>query len=74
MCYNTYGVQTVPLLYIIREKSTLTPEVGPDRNITYNPCLPDKAHGTSGSVLEDMIHRTSHANPLYKQDNASGFQ
>ena len=33
----------------------------------------DKAHGTSGSVLEDMIHRTSHTHPLYKQDNASVF-
>ena len=73
ICYNTYGVRTVPLSYIIREKTDVIPETGADAAVTYDPCLPDQAHGSSGSVLEDLIHRTSHTHPLYKQDNASVF-
>ena len=35
VCYNTYGVRTVPLLYIIRETVDVTPETGADPNVTY---------------------------------------
>ena len=73
LCYNTFGVHTVPLSYIICTEVDVTPETGADAEITLDPCLPDKAHGTSGSVLEDMTHRTSHTHLLYKQDNASVF-
>ena len=73
ICYNTFSVRVVPLLYILRETVDVTPEVGVDRTIVYDPCLPDKAQGISGSVLEDLIHRTSHTHPLYKKDNAMVF-
>ena len=73
VCYNTFGVRTVPLSYIIREKTDVVPETGTDAAVTYDPCVPDKAHGSSGSVLDDLIHRTSHTHPLYKQDNATVF-
>ena len=73
VCYNTSVLRTVPLLYDIREKDEVTPETGEDANITYDPCLTDKAHGTSGSILEDLTHRTSHTHHLYKQDNATLF-
>ena len=72
-CYNTFGVRTVPLSYIIRDKIEVTPEIGTDANVTYDPCLRDKAHGTSGSVLDDMIQCTSHTHSLYIRDNASVF-
>ena len=63
----------MPFSYIIRDKIEVTPEIETDANITYDPCLRNKSHGTSSSVLEDMIHRTSHTHPLYKQDNAPVF-
>ena len=73
VCYNTFGVRKVPLLYIIRENVEVTLETGNDATVTYDPCLPNKAHGSSGSVLEDLILRTSHSHPLFKQDNATVF-
>ena len=73
VCYNTFGVRLVPLSYIIRDKVEVTPETGADPNATYDPCLQDKAHGASGSVLEDLIQRTSHSHALYKKDNGKVF-
>ena len=73
VCYNTFGVRTVPLTYIIREKVEVTPETGNDASVTYDPCLTNKAHGASGSILQDLIHRTSQAHPLFKQYNATVF-
>ena len=66
VCCNTFRVYTVPLAYIIREKVEVTPETGTDADVTYDSCLPDKAHGTSCSILNDIIHCTSHAYLLYK--------
>ena len=49
------------------------PETEVDPDVTYDPCLLNKAHGSSGSILDDMIQRTSHAHPLFKQDNVTVF-
>ena len=73
VCYNTFGVRIVPLLYVIRDVVDVTPETGTDPDVTYDPCLTNKAHANSGSVLEDMIRRTSHTHALFKQDNATVF-
>ena len=58
---------------MIRDVVDVTPETGTDPDVTYDPCLENKAHGKSGSVLEDMIRRTSHTHALFKQDNATVF-
>ena len=73
VCYNNFGVRIVPLLYVICDVVDVTPETGTDPDVTYDPCLTNKAHGNSGSVLEDMIRRTSHTHALFKQDNATVF-
>ena len=70
VCYNTFGVRNLPLLYVIRVMVEVTLETGNYPNVTYDPCLPNKAHGLSGSVLEDLINRTSHSHQFFKQDNA----
>ena len=59
------------LPYIIRETVDVTPESSANPNVTYDPCLPDKAHGASSYVLKDLILCTAHYHPLYKQDNAA---
>ena len=53
--YNTYGVRKAPLLYVIRDSVEVTPESGADPNVVYDPLEANKAHGNSGSVLEDLI-------------------
>ena len=70
VCYNTFGVRIVPLLYVICDAVDVTPETGADPYVTYDPCLTNKAHGNS---VEDMIRRTSHTHALFKQDNATVF-
>ena len=37
---------------------------------TYDPLEANNAFGSSGSVLEDLIKRSSHDHTLYKTDNA----
>jgi len=71
--YATFGVRKVPLLYVIRDSVAVTPELGPDTNVTYDPLIALKAYGSSGSILEDLINRSSHDHPLFKNDNATVF-
>ena len=33
VCYNTFGMRTVPLSYIIRDKVEVTPEIEADANL-----------------------------------------
>jgi hypothetical protein len=64
--FNTYGIRKAPLLYIIRDKSE-TPTEADD------PLTPGFAYGLSGSVLNELIKRLDHSDPLYKSDNATVY-
>ncbi len=63
---STFGVRTIPLSYIIRDSATVTPEVD-------DPLEAGASFGTSGSVLGDLIARSSHTHVLFKQDNSQVF-
>ena len=68
--YASFGVRKVPLLNVIRNNLAVTPEMGEDVEGTYDPLQEEKSFGSSGSVLEDLIARSSHDRPLFKSDNA----
>ena len=53
----------------------ILPETRPagDTTTEVDPLLPDKSFGINGSVLDDLIARFSHVNPLYKTDNAKVY-
>ena len=74
-CNNTFGVRKAPLSYVIRDSVKVTPETRPigDTTTKIDPLLAGKAHGSSGSVLEDLKLRLSHTHPLFKTDNAKVF-
>ena len=74
-CNNTFGVRKAPLAYVIRENVEVLPETRPIGDLTtkIDPLLTGKAHGDSGSVLEDLKLRLSHSHPLFKTDNAKVF-
>lgn len=57
-----FGVRGIPLTYIIREKVAVTAHAD-------DPFLPGKLHGSSESILEDLVSRCDHTHPLYKTDN-----
>ena len=61
--YRTYGVRTCPISYVIRESPQVEPEIN-------DPLGPGQCFGRSGSVLEELILRLNHTDPLYKTDNA----
>ena len=76
--YHSFGVRKVPLTYVIREKVVVDPEAPPaggaaDPDTSYDPLETGKPYGSSGSVLEDMIKRSSHSHPLFKSDNATVY-
>lgn len=71
--YSSFGVRKVPLLYVIRENVGVVPEDGNDLDTVYDPLMPNKAFGSSGSILDDLINRSSHTHPLFKNDNATVF-
>ena len=79
--YTTFGVRKIPLLYVVRESVAVIPEGAPpatpavaaDPNAVYDPLLPNKSYGSSGSILEDTIYRSSHSHPLFKTDNATVY-
>ena len=72
---NTFGVRKTPLAYVIRDIVEILPETRPagDTTTEVDPLLPDKSFGINGSVLDDLIARLSHVNPLYKTDNAKVY-
>ena len=74
---NTFGVRNIPLSYVVREKVDVDPEaeVGgvADLDVTYDPLQPNKSHGSSGSVLDDLIKRSGHNHALFKTDNATVY-
>ena len=59
--YRTFGVRDVPLIYVIRENVEVTPEAD-------DPLDGTKSYGISGSVLDELIGRLSHDNPLFETD------
>ncbi len=64
--FNTFGIRKCPLLYVIREVADVPSEIE-------DPLSPGKAFGESGSVVDELIKRMSHTNPLFKHDNAMVF-
>ena len=64
--YRTFGIRGCPLLYVIRPEVEVPPEAN-------DPLLPTKTYGESGSVLDELINRLLHDNPLFKSDNAKVY-
>ena len=64
--HNTFGVCKVPLSYIIHPEVGVTPEVD-------YPLEAGKAHGSSRSILQDLINCSSHTHPLYSIDNSTVY-
>ena len=64
--FRTYGLRKAPLLYIIRDVAVPPNEVD-------DPLVTGKAYGSSGSIIDELIARLDHADPLFKSDNASVY-
>jgi hypothetical protein len=62
--FRTFGIRGCPLLYVIRENQEVPDEAT-------DPLLPSKTFGSSGSVIDELINRLTHDDPLYKSDNAT---
>lgn len=65
--FRTYGLRKTPLLYVIRD------DVAPPDELE-DPLVNGKAcYGSYGSIIDELIARLTHADPLYKSDNASVY-
>jgi hypothetical protein len=64
--FRTYGIRKTPLLYVVRENVAIPPEID-------DALIPGKAYGNSGSIVDELISRLDHDDPLYKSDNASVY-
>lgn len=64
--FRTYGIRKTPLLYVVRENPAIPDEAA-------DPLLQGKAYGQSGSVLDELIARLDHNDPLFKSDNSSVY-
>ena len=64
--FRTYGIRKTPLLYVIRDNDTVPDEES-------DPLTARKAYGSSGSLLDELIARLDHTDPLFKSDNASVY-
>jgi hypothetical protein len=64
--FRTYGLRKTPLLYVVRKTVEVLPEAE-------DALLLHKAYGTSGSILDELIARLAHDDPLYKSDNATVY-
>ena len=60
---RTFGVRSCPLLYVIRDDEQVPSEVD-------DPLLIGSAFGRSGSVLDELVTRLSHTDPLFKSNNS----
>ena len=61
--YRTYGVRTCPISYVIRESAEVADEDS-------DPLAPGNCFRRFGSVLEELIARLNHTDPLYRTDYA----
>ena len=60
------GIRYIPLVSVVRDKVEVDP-ICPPRE-------PDQPYSTEhGSILDDLIHRSSHNHGLFRQDNASVY-
>ena len=64
--YRTFGIRDCPLSYVVRETAVVTPEED-------DPLAPGLSFGVSGSVLDELIARLDHNDPLFKSDNATVY-
>lgn len=64
---SVFGVREIPLAYVIRETVDVKPHAE-------DPFAGNKLYGESGSLLEDLIERCSHAHPLFKTDNQKVYK
>lgn len=64
--FRTFGIRDCPLSYVVREESE--PAVEAD-----DPLLPQKSYGLAGSVIDELIKRLTHNDPLFKSDNATVY-
>lgn len=60
---RTYGVRSCPVSYVIRPEVIVPAEA-------LDPLIPGQAFGASGSVLEELIARLNHTDPLFRTDNS----
>ena len=65
-CYNTFGVRDAPIAYVIRDDEEV-----PDEALDL--LLAGKLFGNSGSIIDEMIKRMNHTDPLFKTDNATVY-
>ena len=63
---RTFGVRSAPLVYVIRDDAAVQPEEN-------DPLLQGCAFGQSGTVLDELINRLSHDDPLFKSDNSAVY-
>ena len=66
-CSSIFRVRKIPLLYIIRPNDD-PPELVDD------PLMPGCLYGESGSLLDDLVARSSHLHPLFKPDNQKVYK
>lgn len=65
--FRSYGVRMTPLSYVIRENVEVAPE-------DTAPLIPNNAYSqVAGSVLNELINRLDHNNPLFATDNNSVY-
>ena len=64
--FHTYGICDWPFLYLIRDTVEIPDEAS-------DPLQLGWSDGQSDSLLEEMISRLDHVNPLFKSDNASVY-
>ena len=63
---RTFGLRHTPLSYIIRD--VVVPVLEAD-----DPLLQGRAFGASGSVVDELVLRLDHDDPLYKTDNKTVY-
>ena len=63
---RTYGLRHTPLSYVIRDVVDPVPEED-------DPLEPSKSYGSSGSVVDELVLRLDHDDPLYKTDNKTVY-
>ena len=64
--FRSYGLRKTPLLYVIRNNATVPTEED-------DPLVVGKAFGSSGSIVDELMLRLDHDDPLFKSDNASVY-
>ena len=64
--FRTFGVRGAPLSYVIRDNDTVKADFE-------DPLSFGRAYGSSGSVMQELIDRINHTDPLFKTDNGTVY-